>query len=98
MFYLYLISTLEVCNFCLLFVFITEKSYFEHQVDLDDVRKNSPVKQPTSCTVANGQSEKCCSRNGICSHEVLKDGTPSSDSKIVKKVFYKSVIEANWAI
>lgn len=92
------ISTLEVCNFCLLFVFVTEKSCFEHQADLDDMRTNSPAKQPTSCNVANGQSGKCCSRNGICSHEVLKDGAPSSDSKIVKKVFYNSTIEANWAI
>ncbi|CAJ1934020.1 unnamed protein product [Sphenostylis stenocarpa] len=66
-----------------------EKSCLEHQVGLDDVRIKSPAKQPTSCNGANGQSEKCCSRNGICSHEVLKDGTPSSDSKIVKKASFK---------
>ncbi|XP_022633166.1 putative NAD kinase 3 isoform X1 [Vigna radiata var. radiata] len=66
-----------------------EKSCFEHQADLDDMRTNSPAKQPTSCNVANGQSGKCCSRNGICSHEVLKDGAPSSDSKIVKKASFK---------
>ncbi|BAT91174.1 NAD(H) kinase [Vigna angularis] len=66
-----------------------EKSCLEHQADLDDMRTNSPAKNPTSCNVANGQSEKCCSRNGICSHEVLKDGAPSSDSKIVKKASFK---------
>ncbi|WVZ01705.1 hypothetical protein V8G54_022511 [Vigna mungo] len=66
-----------------------EKSCLEHQADLDDMRSNSPAKQPTSCNVANGQSGKCCSRNGICSHEVLKDGAPSSDSKIVKKISLK---------
>lgn len=75
-------------NFCFLLVFVSDKSCLEHQVDLDDVRKNNSAKKPTLCNEANGQSEKCCSRNGICSHEVLRDGTPESDSKMVKKVFY----------
>ncbi|KAG5145190.1 hypothetical protein JHK84_030733 [Glycine max] len=66
-----------------------EKSCIEHQADLDDVRTNNPAKQPTLCNEANGQSEKCCSRNGICSHEVLRDGTRGSDSKMVKKISLK---------
>ncbi|KAL2596156.1 hypothetical protein AAZV13_11G085900 [Glycine max] len=66
-----------------------EKSCIEHQADLDDVRTNNPAKQPTLCNEANGQSEKCCSRNGICSHEVLRDGTRGSDSKMVKKASFK---------
>ncbi|XP_027354601.1 NAD(H) kinase 1 [Abrus precatorius] len=67
----------------------TEKSCLEHQTDLDDVRSNNPAKQPTLYNEANGQSERCCSRNGICSHEVLRDGTPDSDSKMVRKASFK---------
>ncbi|KAG4979315.1 hypothetical protein JHK85_033273 [Glycine max] len=63
-----------------------EKSCIEHQAEHEDVRTNNPAKQPVLCNEANGQSEKCCSRNGICSHEVLRDGTPGSDSKMVKKM------------
>lgn len=94
----YVLSISQPYNFCSLLIFITEKSCIEHQAEHEDVRTNNPAKQPVLCNEANGQSEKCCSRNGICSHEVLRDGTRGSDSKMVKKVFYKSLLEANWAI
>ncbi|KAM3741205.1 hypothetical protein ACB098_08G157800 [Castanea mollissima] len=38
---------------------------------------------------ANGKFLTCCGRNGICSHEVLRDGEPDSDSKIVRKASFK---------
>ncbi|GAU35762.1 hypothetical protein TSUD_61220 [Trifolium subterraneum] len=66
------------------------KSCLEHQADLDDVKSNNLAKQTTLYTdEANGQSEECCSRNGICSHEVLRDGKPDSDSKMVRKASFK---------
>ncbi|KAL0000005.1 hypothetical protein SO802_019607 [Lithocarpus litseifolius] len=38
---------------------------------------------------ANGKFLNCCGRNGICSHEVLRDGEPDSDSKMVRKASFK---------
>ncbi|XP_030951675.1 NAD(H) kinase 1 isoform X1 [Quercus lobata] len=38
---------------------------------------------------ANGKFLTCCGRNGICSHEVLRDGEPGSDSKMVRKASFK---------
>lgn len=82
---------------CCLF-FITEKSCHELQANLDDTRTNNPTNQPILSYKANEKSERCCSRNGICSHEVLRDGNPDSDSKMVRKVYFKSLIEAKWVI
>ncbi|WJX51044.1 NAD kinase 1 [Trifolium repens] len=66
------------------------KSCIEHQADLDDVKTNNLAKQPTLYNgETNGQSEECCSSNGICSHEVLRDGKPDSDSKMVRKASFK---------
>jgi hypothetical protein len=77
----------------------TGKSCIENQADLDDVKTNNLAKQPTLYNdETNGQSEECCSSNGICSHEVLRDGKPDSDSKMVRKVFYKLLIEAKYVI
>jgi NAD+ kinase len=77
----------------------TGKSCIEHQADLDDVKTNNLAKQPTLYNgETNGQSEECCSSNGICSHEVLRDGKPDSDSKMVRKVFYKLLIEEKYVI
>lgn len=86
--------------------FYTENSCLEQQADLDVLKANNPAKHPTlhneangqSENEANGQSEKCCSRNGICSHGVLRDGKPNSDSKMIRKVFYITLIESKWDI
>ncbi|XP_058730329.1 NAD(H) kinase 1-like isoform X2 [Vicia villosa] len=66
------------------------KSCLEPCADLDDLKTNNIAKQPTLYNnVANGLSEECCSSNGICSHEVLRDGKPDSDSKMVRKASFK---------
>ncbi|KAI5387959.1 NAD(H) kinase 1, variant 2 [Lathyrus oleraceus] len=66
------------------------KSSLEPCADLDDLKTNNIAKQPTIYNnAANGLSEECCSSNGICSHEVLRDGKPDSDSKMVKKASFK---------
>lgn len=93
----YFLSISQLCEFIISApsCFITEKLCIEHQSDPDDVKTNDPAKQPTLLhNESNGWSEECCSRNGICSHEVLRDGKPGSDSKMLRKVFYKFLIEA----
>lgn len=66
------------------------KSCLEHRADLDDVKTNNSAKQTTLYKVeANGQSEECYSRNGICSHDVLRNGNPNSDSKMLRKASFK---------
>ncbi|KAG6632401.1 hypothetical protein CIPAW_13G156900 [Carya illinoinensis] len=47
------------------------------------------VNQPVWCSEANEQFEKCCGRNGLCSHEVLRDGETDFDSKMVRKASFK---------
>lgn len=92
-------STFQVYNFCSLLVLTTGKSSLEPCADLDDLKTNNIAKQPTIYNnAANGLSEECCSSNGICSHEVLRDGKPDSDSKMVKKVCYKFLVKAKYAI
>ncbi|KAF5447770.1 hypothetical protein F2P56_033294, partial [Juglans regia] len=56
----------------------------EHGSDVDDARMGNLVNQPVWCSEANEQFEKCC-RNGLCSHEVLRDGETDFDSKMVRK-------------
>jgi hypothetical protein len=46
------------------------------------------VNQPVSRNEANEQFEMCCGENGICSHEVLRDGESDSGSKMVRKVVF----------
>ncbi|KAF5447757.1 hypothetical protein F2P56_033283 [Juglans regia] len=60
----------------------------EHDSDVDDARMGNLVNQPVWCSEANEQFEKCC-RNGLCSHEVLRDGETDFDSKMVKKASFK---------
>lgn len=63
------------------------------------MKTNNSAKQTTLYKVeANGKSEECYSRNGICSHDVLRDGNPHSDSKMLRKVFCKFLIEAKYVI
>ncbi|CAL0304333.1 unnamed protein product [Lupinus luteus] len=66
------------------------KSCLEFHPDLDDMRTNNPTNQPALCNETNEKSERC-SRNGICSHEVLRDGNPDSDShsKMIRKASFK---------
>ncbi|KAL1362370.1 hypothetical protein HN51_010631 [Arachis hypogaea] len=67
----------------------TEKSSLENQADLGDVRINNPANHPPLSKKANERFERCCSSNGICSHEVLRDGKSDSDSKMVRKASFK---------
>ncbi|ONI13905.1 hypothetical protein PRUPE_4G254100 [Prunus persica] len=46
---------------------------------------------------SNEQSEQCCGSNGICSHEVLRDGDRDSASKVVpNKCARKASFKLSW--
>ncbi|XP_034211129.1 NAD(H) kinase 1 isoform X2 [Prunus dulcis] len=46
---------------------------------------------------SNEQSEQCCGSNGICSHEVLRDGDRDSASKVVPNKFArKASFKLSW--
>ncbi|KAL6202755.1 hypothetical protein ACLB2K_026460 [Fragaria x ananassa] len=46
---------------------------------------------------SNDQSEQCCGSNGICSHEVLRDGECDSDSKLLLHKFArKASFKLSW--
>lgn len=64
----------------------TDQSPEQHGGDFNGSRNGHLVNQPVSHKESNGQLEMCCGRNGICSHEVLRDGGPDTDSHMVRKV------------
>ncbi|KAH9602527.1 hypothetical protein KSS87_002089 [Heliosperma pusillum] len=50
--------------------------------------------QPEVCLPENGH---CCGKNGICNHEVLRDGGPTPNSKFVnRKVVRKASFKLSW--
>ncbi|XP_028804846.1 NAD(H) kinase 1 isoform X1 [Neltuma alba] len=65
------------------------QSCLVNQGDHGDVKMDNPANKPAFCNEAGQVSERCCSRNGICSHEVLRDGSPDSDAKMVRKASFK---------
>ena len=86
---------LAVDNSSALLVSITEQLCLENRRDLNDVRLDNPAYQPALC---DEQSERCCAKYGICSHEVLRDGKPDPDSPIVRKVFCITLVGVKWII
>ncbi|KAA8549782.1 hypothetical protein F0562_001466 [Nyssa sinensis] len=53
--------------------------------------------QPVLLNQASEQSEKCCGKNGICSHEVLRDGEPYCNSSVVQnKIMRKASFKLSW--
>ncbi|XP_042482306.1 probable NAD kinase 1 isoform X2 [Macadamia integrifolia] len=49
--------------------------------------------QNVKTNMANDQSERCCGKHGICSHEVLKDGEAESNPMVVPK---KASFKLQW--
>ncbi|KAI9075067.1 hypothetical protein K1719_042965 [Acacia pycnantha] len=65
------------------------QSCLVNQGDHDGLKADSSAKKLVFCDEAGKLSERCCSRNGICSHEVLRDGNPDSDAKMIRKASFK---------
>ncbi|KAM7523433.1 hypothetical protein LguiA_013335 [Lonicera macranthoides] len=68
----------------------------EHNGDFNE-RAENLADQPVLSSEAGEESEWCCGKNGICSHEVLRDGEPESSSVTFKSKFKrKASFKLSW--
>ncbi|KAE9462209.1 hypothetical protein C3L33_05877, partial [Rhododendron williamsianum] len=56
----------------------------ESNGDVNGERADSSADQPVLSSQTYKQSEVCCGKHGLCSHEVLRDGDPDSDCNVVQ--------------
>ncbi|GMH11471.1 hypothetical protein Nepgr_013312 [Nepenthes gracilis] len=74
-----------------------ELSAEEHNCNLQSSRIAESNRQQEALYQANDQSLKCCGKNGICTHEVLRDGEADSDSESVKnRMTKKASFKLSW--
>lgn len=60
-------------------------------------KENELVGRRTVSNELAEQSDECCGKNGICSHEVLQDGEPDSNSTVGKnKMMRKASFKLAW--
>lgn len=72
---------------------ITVLSSGESNGDVNCERVDISADQPVLSRQTCEQSEVCCGKHGLCSHEVLRDGDPDSDcnvahNRMTRKVFF----------
>ena len=66
-----------------------------HGCDLLNMRIEKSTNQPEEYSPADPENRKnghCCGANGICNHEVLRNGELSSDSESINKRMLKKVV------
>ncbi|XP_034687558.1 NAD(H) kinase 1 isoform X3 [Vitis riparia] len=62
-----------------------------------DCSAENLTNQPMMCNEARKQSERCCGKHGICSHEVLHNGEIDSDTEMVNNKFMrKASFKLSW--
>lgn len=71
-----------------------EAAEWKRKYELERARNRqleNKVQHPVLSNEAGEQSERCCGENGICSHEVLRDGHSfnAGNSKLSKKASFK---------
>ena len=76
-------SSLQISVLPLIFSYVTGPSCVEN--------KGDDEKTDNLARISNDQTEQCCGSNGICSHEVLRDGECDSDSKLLLNKFARKV-------
>lgn len=65
--------------------------------DFYNERAGNSADQPVLLNQTCEQSEVCCGENGICSHEVLRDGDPDSGLDVVQNRFMrKASFKLSW--
>ncbi|THG05276.1 hypothetical protein TEA_011230 [Camellia sinensis var. sinensis] len=65
--------------------------------DFYNERADNSADQPVLLNQTCEQSEVCCGENGICSHEVLRDGDPDSGLDVVQNRFMrKASFKLSW--
>ncbi|XP_071910258.1 NAD(H) kinase 1-like isoform X2 [Coffea arabica] len=69
----------------------------EHDRECDDKRANKFADQSVQCDEAVEESLRCCGKNGICSHEVLRDGELDRNcSTVQSKIMRKASFKLSW--
>ena len=63
---------------------VTVLSSGESDGECDGERTGNSADQPVLSNQTHEQSEVCCGKNGICSHEVLRDGDTVSYFDVVQ--------------
>lgn len=87
----------------LLSIFLIGKCWFVNSElshgengDCNDKRAGNVANQPVLGSQASGQFDKCCGEDGICSHEVLRDGETGSPSNLVHNKFMRKVLSSSF--
>jgi NAD+ kinase len=69
----------------------------ESNGDVNCERVDSSADQPVLSRQTCKQSEVCCGKHGLCSHEVLRDGDPDSDCNVVQnRMTRKASFKLSW--
>ncbi|KAI8526145.1 hypothetical protein RHMOL_Rhmol13G0286100 [Rhododendron molle] len=69
----------------------------ESNGDVNGERADSSADQPVLSSQTYKQSEVCCGKHGLCSHEVLRDGEPDSDCNVVQnRMTRKASFKLSW--
>ncbi|KAG5517506.1 hypothetical protein RHGRI_038043 [Rhododendron griersonianum] len=69
----------------------------ESNGDVNGERADSSADQPVLSSQTYKQSEVCCGKHGLCSHEVLRDGDPDSDCNVVQnRMTRKASFKLSW--
>ncbi|XP_074321263.1 NAD(H) kinase 1-like [Silene latifolia] len=65
----------------------------KHNSDVSTKAAADIADQPEVCLPANGH---CCGKNGICNHEVLRDGPTPNSNFVNRKVVRKASFKLSW--
>lgn len=69
----------------------------EHNREYNDKKANKFADQSVQCDEAAEESLRCCGKNGICSHEVLRDGELDRNySTVQSKIMRKASFKLSW--
>ncbi|VFQ64001.1 unnamed protein product [Cuscuta campestris] len=68
-----------------------------HNSEHSDGRFKHLIHQPVQSDGTVDKSERCCGENGICSHEVLRNGEPGYDTNVLPdKMMRKASFKLSW--
>ncbi|XP_031100808.1 NAD(H) kinase 1 isoform X2 [Ipomoea triloba] len=78
---------------------LEQKALFseKHNAEHKDGRLKQLADQPVQSDGTAEKSERCCAENGICSHEVLRNGEPDCDTNVLpRKMMRKASFKLSW--
>ena len=71
---------------------VTVLSSGESVGECNGERTGNSADQPVLSNQTHEQSDVCCGKNGICSHEVLRDGDTDSNFDVVQNKVMRKVL------